>query len=68
MKEEILNKITIALASPEKGRNSMGTPEAYYNPYYMVGKCFSTDELEVMSEIELNNIIKLAEFASETFY
>lgn len=70
MKEEILNKIKEAIKIPNysQGRNSMGASESYYDPDYMVGKCFTEEELNAMSEESLNSLIKLAKFASEVFY
>lgn len=67
-KNEILNKIKEALGNPTKGRNSMGASESYYNPYYLVGKCFKEEELDSLNEGELNNLIKLAGFAGDMFY
>lgn len=69
-KEEILKEISNSLdaESGNKGRNSMGVFESYYNPYYLTGSCFTGEQLMEMSELELNNIIKLAEFAAEAFY
>ena len=69
-KQEILINITDCLDKEKlnAARNSMGVSESNYNPYFLTGKCFTTEELSVMSEIELNNIIKLAEYASDTFY
>lgn len=46
----------------------MGVSESFYNPYYLTGKCFTNDELSAMSEAELNNLIKLADYASDAFY
>jgi hypothetical protein len=68
MKIEILLKIKNALENPNKGRNSMGCSESFYDPNFMVGKCFSEEELTAMDESQLNNLIKLASFASEVFY
>lgn len=52
-----------------KAINSMGVSESYYNPYYLIGKCFEDfTELEKMNENELNNLVRLADFASEEFY
>jgi len=65
----ILESIKHALKGTEnKSKNSMGVREDYYDPYYLVGKCFDLSELEKMSSSELQNIIKLANFASDTFY
>jgi len=51
-----------------EGINSMGVSESYYNKYYLTKKCFTEEELNSMNEKELNNIIKLADFAGDVFY
>jgi hypothetical protein len=68
MREEILEKIKTALANPREGRNSMGCAERFYDSHYMVGSCFTEEELSGFSEQELKNLVKLADFASEVFY
>lgn len=65
-KEEILEKIKDA--QPVKGHNSMGVSESWYNCYYMVGRCFSEEELSNMTVTNLESLIKLAQFASDVFY
>ena len=65
-KEEILEKIKTV--GTTDGRNSMGVSESYYDPYYLAKKCFKIEQLEAMSESELQNIIKMADFATEVFY
>jgi hypothetical protein len=77
-KEEILQNIRNCFDKEKtnKSRNSMGVSESYYNAYYLVGMCFTDDkkqtvdecELSKLSEAELNNLIKLAEYAGEAFY
>lgn len=69
MKKEILQKIADCFDKEKsnKARNSMGVSESFYNPYYLTGKCFTTEELSQMSESELNNLIKLAEYALDAF-
>jgi hypothetical protein len=77
-KEEILQNIRNCFEEEKinKLRNSMGVSESYYNAYYLVGMCFTNDkeqtvdecELSKLSEVELNNLIKLAEYAAEAFY
>ena len=67
-KEEILKQIKQSLQEPATGRNSMGCSEAYYNAYYLIGDCFTEEELNNMTEQELNNLIKLAEYAGNAFY
>ena len=69
-KEEILKNIADCFekAKGNKARNSMGNSENWYNPYYLLGKCFTKKELSEMSEVELNNLFKLGNFASDVFY
>lgn len=69
-KEDILSEIEIVLVDlkADKKRNSMGCLERYYNPYYLIGSCFSTEMLMKVSEEELRNLLLLAEFTSEVFY
>lgn len=70
-KEDILHRIKKSLHKERgnKASNSMGVSESFYNPYYLIGKCFENPtELEKMTESELNNLIRLADFVSETFY
>ena len=68
MKKEILEKINNALNNPIRGRNSMGASESYYDAHFMIGKCFTVEELNSMDENCLKNLIKLADFAGEVFY
>ncbi len=70
-KADILYRIKSSFnkEADNKARNSMGVSERYYNPYYLIGKCFEDfTELEKMNKTELNNLVRLADFASETFY
>lgn len=77
-KDEILKNIENCFETEKtnKARNSMGNSESLYNPYYLIGCCFTDDkrisvsesELNKMSESELNYLIKLAEYSSEAFY
>ena len=77
-KDEILKNIENCFETEKsnKARNSMGNSESLYNPYYLIGVCFTDDkkisvsesELNKMTETELNYLIKLAEYASEAFY
>jgi len=67
-KEEIVKKIKEALGNPTKGRNSMGCSENYYNAFYMVGKCFTEEEINNLDKVSLLYLIQLAEFASDVFY
>ena len=55
-------------ASRVSGGNSMGVSESWYNAYYMVQNCFTEEQLNAMSTTELNNLLKLADFAGDVFY
>ena len=65
-KQKILQEVEDVTET--KGRNSMGVSESYYNPFYLISRCFKYKELEKLNKEELNNLYKLAEFSSEVFY
>ena len=65
-KQKILEEVKEV--SEIKGKNSMGVSESYYDPFYLISKCFKYKELEKLNREELNNLYKLAEFSSEVFY
>jgi len=46
----------------------MGCSENWYNSYYAIKHTFTIEELEAMSEQELNNLIKLADNIAEGLY
>ena len=65
-KEEIINAIkNVGMTT---ARNRMGCSENWYNPYYAIKMTFSMEEIESMSEKELNNLVKLGENISEGLY
>ena len=47
-KEEILKKINEA--QKIKGMNRMGVSESYYDPYFLTKACFTSEELQEMSQ------------------
>ena len=49
-------------------RNSMGCSENWYNPYYAMKETFTKEEIENMSDSEINNLINLAENIMEALY
>lgn len=69
-KDELIKLIkdSEVVESKNTARNSMGCSESFYNAYYMVRKCFTDEELESKTEDQLQDLIKLAEFAGEVFY
>jgi hypothetical protein len=68
MKDKATILAAIKNAKEIEGSNSMGVSESYYNSYYMIRECFTEAELEAMSLSELNNLLKLADFAGDVFY
>ena len=66
IKEEIINGIkNVKLTN---ARNSMGCSENWYNSYYAIKMTFSMEEIENMSEKELNNLVKLGNAISDGLY
>jgi len=65
-KQKILQEVNEVTET--KGRNSMGVSESFYNPFYLLSKCFKYKELEKLNREELNNLYKLAKFSGEAFY
>ena len=48
--------------------NSMGCSENWYNPYYAITRTFSKEEIEKMSDVEIENLVKLASVIGEALY
>lgn len=46
----------------------MGCSENWYNAYFAISETFSMEEIEAMSENELNNLVKLADNIAEGLY
>lgn len=67
-KEEIINNIKNTSLVGTSARNSMGCSENWYNVYFSIKMTFSMDEIESMSENELNNLVKLGNTIAEGLY
>lgn len=69
-KEEILKNIrnSFELEKNNNEKNLMGISESFYDPYYLIGKCFLMEELDTMTEEELYNLLVLARYATDIFY
>ena len=65
-KEEIIN--AIKNVGTTTARNSMGCSENWYNAYFAIKMTFSMEEIEAMSEKELNDLVKLGDAISEGLY
>ena len=49
-------------------RNRMGCSENWYDPYYAMKETFTREQIESMSESEIQNLLKLAQNISEGLY
>lgn len=67
-KEEIINNIKNTSLVGTSARNSMGCSENWYNSYFSIKMTFSMEEIENMSESELNNLVKLGNTIAEGLY
>lgn len=67
-KETILKQLLKTNLTTDK--NSTGTVEKYYEPFYSLHEFFEEQDInpETLSETELNNLLRLAEFLSEAFF
>lgn len=50
------------------GKNFIDYDEDWYNPYFAITQTFSIDEIESMTENEINNLIRLAVNISDGLY
>lgn len=66
-KEDLLEYIESFKESPA-GRNRMGCLEAWYDPDYAIKETFTKEEIEVMSDNEINNLLRLACNISDGLY
>lgn len=65
-KEEIINGVKNVKTT--SAVNSMGCSENWYNYFYSISYTFTIEELEKMSEKELNNLVKLADNIASGLY
>ena len=49
-------------------RNRMGCSENWYNAYYAIKETFSINEIQSMSDKEINNLVKLADEIGMALY
>lgn len=60
---EFINKPVVTTT-----KNIMGCNENWYNSYYSISHTFTKEELEAMSDIEIENLVKLADSIAESLY
>lgn len=66
MKEKLLEYISKPVLTT--ARNSMGCDENWYNSYFAIKETFSIDEINSMSDKEIENLIRLGDNMSEALY
>lgn len=49
-------------------RNSMGCSENWYNAYWAIQNTFTREEIKKMSDVEVDNLVRLAESIGEGLY
>lgn len=57
-KEKLFEYINKPITTNAK--NSMGCSENWYNAYYAIKETFSIEEIESMSDKEIENLVRLA--------
>lgn len=60
---EFINKPVVTTT-----KNIMGCDENWYNSYYSISHTFTKEELKDMSDIEIENLVKLADNIAESLY
>lgn len=65
-KEELLKYI--ANPTLTTARNLMGCDENWYNPYYAIKETFTKEDIENMSDKEIENLIKISENIQSYLY
>ena len=67
-KEKILEYIASYKASDKIMRNRMGCNESWYDSYYTIKETFPVEEIESMSEKEVDNLVRLANNIADALY
>lgn len=65
-KEKLLEYINKPIVTDAKNR--MGCAENWYNPYYAIKETFSIDEIQSMSDKEIDNLVRLADEIQLSLY
>ena len=65
-KEKLMEYINNPITTT--ARNSMGCSENWYNSYYAIKETFSVEEIQSMSNKEIENLVKLADEIAEALY
>ncbi len=65
-KEKLIEYINKPITTD--ARNRMGCSENWYNPYYAIKETFSIDEIQSMSDKEIDNLVRLADEIQLSLY
>ena len=65
-KEKIIENIKNVKVTT--ARNSMGCSENWYNSFWAISQTFTMEEIEAMTEKELNDLVKLANNIADGLY
>lgn len=67
-KEDLLKYIA-SFKKPEKiKRNFMGCDENWYDSYYAIKETFSVEEIESMSDSEVDALVRLGDAIAQALY
>lgn len=64
--QELINEINNLKTTT--ARNSMGCSENWYNAYYAISKTFTEEEIEGMTDREIDYLLRLGDQLAEAFY
>lgn len=65
-KEKLMDYIKEPITTD--ARNRMGCSENWYNPYYAIKQTFSTEEMQNMTDKEVDNLVRLADEIGMNLY
>ena len=65
-KEKLIEYINNPITTT--ARNRMGCSENWYNAYYAIKETFSIDEIQRMTDKEIENLVKLADEIGMALY
>lgn len=65
-KENLMEYISNPITTD--ARNRMGCSENWYNPYYAIKQTFSLEEIQSMSDKEIENLVRLADEIGMALY
>lgn len=66
--KEMLLKYIETIQEPDNRINRMGCSESWYDPFYAMKQTFTKEEVEAMSDDEINNLLRLACNIQENLY